>query len=133
MFLLLASFGSIRNDDLKKKIDDSINNRLRKFLRRDRMGVRKYLIWFFLQAKTYTTVEVHDFLVKQGFNVNYRAVSAMVGQMHSRLGILRICFTGKGNAYTIREDYLDILKMIYIPFLDLNGLNIDFAGKGGIL
>lgn len=97
------------------------------------MGIRKYLIWLFLQAKTYTTVEVYDFLIKQGFNVNYRAVSSMVGQMHSRLGILRICFTDKGNAYTIREDYLDILKMIYLPFLNLNVLNIDFAGKEGIL
>jgi hypothetical protein len=126
MVHLLSNFSSIRNDDLIKKIDDSINYRLRKFLRRDSMGIRKYLIWLFLQAKTYTTVEIYDFLVKQGFNVNYRAVSAMVGQMHSRLGILRICFTDKGNAYAIREDYQDIVKMIFTPFLNLNGLNINF-------
>lgn len=126
MVHLLSNFSLIRNDDLMKKIDDSINNRLRKFLRRDSIGIRKSLIWLFLQAKTYTTVEIYDSLVKQGFNVNYRAVSAMVGQMHSRLGILRICFTDKGNAYTIREDYLDSVKMIFTPFLNLNGMNINF-------
>ncbi len=67
-----------------KKIDESAKNRLSKFLMNDKKVIRKSLLNLFLQAKSCTTVEIYDFLIRQGFNVNYRAVSAMVGQMHSR-------------------------------------------------
>lgn len=99
-----------------KKIDESAKNRLLKFLMNDKKGIRKSLLNLFLQAKSCTTVEIYDFLVKQGFNVNYRAVSSMVGQMHSRLGILRFYLTNEHNVYTLKEDYLDIVKMVSIPF-----------------
>ncbi len=99
-----------------KKIDDGVKNRLIKFILKDKTGVRKSLLWLFLQVKSCTTVEIYDFLIKQGFNVNYRAVSTMIGQMHSRLGILRFNLTNKHNVYTIKEDYLDIVKMILTSF-----------------
>jgi len=99
-----------------KKIDESAKNRLSKFLMHDKKGIRKSLLNLFLQAKSCTTVEIYDFLIKQGFNVNYRAVSSMVGQMHSRLGILRFKWTNEHNVYEIKEDYLDIVKMVLTPF-----------------
>jgi hypothetical protein len=99
-----------------KKIDDGVENRLIKFILKDKKGIRKSLLWLFLQMKSCNTVEIYDFLIKQGFNVNYRAVSSLVGQMHSRLGILRFNLTNEHNVYTIKEDYLDILKMVLIPF-----------------
>jgi len=99
-----------------KKINDGVKNRLIKFLLKDKMGIRKSIIWLFLQAKRCTTVEIYDYLIKQGFNVNYREVSSLVGQMHSRLGILRFNHTNKHNVYTLKEDYLDIVNMILIPF-----------------
>ncbi len=89
-----------------------VQTRLIKFLMRDKLGIRKCLLKFFLQAKRYTTGEVYDFLTKQGFNVNYRAVSAMVGQMHSRLGILRINLTKECNFYSLKESHLDIVNMV---------------------
>lgn len=98
-----------------KKIDESAKNRLLKFLMKDKKGIRKSLLNLFLQAKSCTTVEIYDFLVKQGFNVNYRAVSSIVGQMHSRLGILRFYLTNEHNVYTLKEDYLDIVKMVLTP------------------
>ena len=73
---------------LMKKIDEKVKNRLYKYLSKDKVGIRKYLLNFFLQMKSCTTVEIYDLLITQGFNINYRAVSAMVGHMHSRLGIL---------------------------------------------
>ena len=40
----------------------------------------------------------------------------MVGQMHSRLGILRFYLNYEHNVYTIKEDYLGIVKMVLTPF-----------------
>jgi hypothetical protein len=99
-----------------KNIDDGVKNRLIKFILKDKIGIRISLLLLFLQMKSCTTVEIYDFLLKQGFNVNYRAVSAMVGQMHSRLGILRFNLTNEHNVYTIKEDYLNIVKMVLPPF-----------------
>ncbi len=90
--------------DSMKKIDDVVKNRLIKFLVKDKIGIRKSLLNLFLQAKSWTTVEIYDFLIKQGFRVTYRAVSAMVGQMHSRLGILRVYLNYEHNVYAIKED-----------------------------
>jgi len=99
-----------------KKIEECTKIRLIKFLLKDKICIRKSLVWLFLQTKSCTTVEIYDFLIKQGFDVNYRAVSAMVGQMHSRLGILRVNLTNEHNVYSLKEDYLDIVKMILTPF-----------------
>ena len=99
-----------------KKIDDCVKNRLIKFLHKDKKGIRKSLLRVFSEEKNCNTVEIYDYLIKQGFKVNYRAVSSMVGQMHSRLGILRFNWTNEHNVYTIKEDYLDIVKMVLTPF-----------------
>ena len=102
-----------RKGDSMKKIDDGVKNRLIKFLLKDKIGIRKSLLSLFSEAKSCTTVDIYDYLIKQ---VNYRAVSSMVGQMHSRLGILRLNWTNEHNVYTIKEDYLDIVKMILTSF-----------------
>ncbi len=107
-----------------KKIDESAKNRLLKFLMNDKKGIRKSLLNLFLQVKSCTTVEIYDFLVKQGFNVNYRAVSSIVGQMHSRLGILRFYLTNEHNVYTLKEDYLDIVKMVLTPFSTWDSISL---------
>ena len=107
-----------------KKIDDGVKNRLIKFILKDKTGIRKALLWLFLQMKSCTTVEIYDFLIEKGFNVNYRAVSSMIGQMHSRLGILRFNLTNEHNVYTIKEDYLDIVKMILTPFSGRDSISI---------
>src|SRR4030067_2278902 len=105
-----------RKGDSMKKIDDGAKNRLIKFLHKDKMGIRKSLLRLFSEAKSCNTVEIYDYLIKQGFNVNYRAVSAMVGQMHSRLGILRFKWTNEHNVYKIKEDYLEMVMMILTSF-----------------
>jgi len=105
-----------RKGDSMKKIDDGVKNRLIKFLLKDKIGIRKSLLSLFSEAKSFNTVEIYDYLIKQGFNVNYRAVSSMVGQMHSRLGILRVSLTYEHNVYTIKEDYLSIVKRMLTPF-----------------
>jgi len=107
-----------------KKIEEGAKTRLIKFLLKDKMGIRISLVWLFLQTKSCTTVEIYDFLIKQGFNVNYRAVSSMVGQMHSRLGVLRVYLKKEHNVYTIKEDYLDIVMMVLTPFSSMESISI---------
>ena len=97
-------------------IDQKVKNRLIKFLLKDKLDIRKSLLWIFVQMKSCSTVEIYDYLIKQGFDINYRAVSSMVGQMHSRLGILKVYLNNEHNVYTIKEDYLDIIKMVLTPF-----------------
>lgn len=91
---------------------EEIRNRLIKFLLKDRFGVRKTLLELFIRTKSYTSFEIYDYLIKQGFKVNYRGVSAMVGQMHSRLGILRIYLTQEHNIYSLKEDHWDIVSLV---------------------
>jgi arginine repressor len=107
-----------------KKINDGVKNRLVKFLLKDKIGIRKALLSLFSEANSCTTVEIYDYLTKQGFNVNYRAVSSMVGQMHSRLGILRVYLNCEHNVYTIKEDYLVIVKMVLNPFSGLDSISL---------
>ena len=103
-----------------KKIDDGVLNRLIKFLLKDKTGIRTSLLMLFSEVKSCNTVEIYDYLKKQGFNVNYRAVSSMVGQMHSRLGILRFNLTNEHNVYSIKDDYLGIVKLVLTPFSSLD-------------
>ncbi len=106
------------------EMDNGVKNRLIKFLLKDKIGIRKSLLRLFSEAKGFTTVEIYDYLIKQGFNVNYRAVSSMVGQMHSRLGILRVYLTYEHNVYTLKEDYLNIVKMVLAPFSGMNSISL---------
>jgi len=112
-----------RKGDSMKKIDDGVNNRLIKFLLKDKLGVRKSLLRLFSEKRTCNTVEIYDYLIKQGFKVNYRAVSAMVGQMHSRLGILRFNLTYEHNVYTLKEDYLNMVNIVLTPFSRLDSIS----------
>lgn len=117
---LSTKFGYVRKGDSMKKIDESAKNRLTKFLKKDKIGIRKSLLRLFSETKSCTTVEIYDSLIKQGFNVNYRAVSSMVGQMHSRLGILQFYLKNEHNVYTLKTDYLDIVKTVLNPFSSFN-------------
>ncbi len=79
---------------------------------RDEAGIRKTVLKLFLNCKPYTTQDVFDFLVKEGFDVNYRGVSAMVGLMNTRLGILRIDVKGDHNVYSLKNGYKNAVKAI---------------------
>jgi hypothetical protein len=105
-------------------IDQKVKDRLIKFLLKDKMGIRKSLLRLFSEVKSCTTVDIYDYLIKQEFNINYRAITSMVGQMHSRLGILRFKWTNEHNVYTIKEDYLGIVKMVLTPFSRCDSISL---------
>ena len=79
---------------------------------RDETGIRKSVLKLFLTGRPYTTQEVFDSLKKEGFDVNYRGVSAMVGLMNTRLGILRIDVKGDHNVYSLKVEYRNTLKLV---------------------
>ena len=112
-----------RKGDSMKKIDDGVKNRLIKFLLKDKIGIRKSLLKLFSEEKSCNTVEIYNYLINQGYNVNYRAVSSMVGQMHSRLGILGFYLTYEHNVYTLKENYLNIVIMVLSPFSKLDPIS----------
>lgn len=91
---------------------EKIKTRLTKYLMRDETGIRKSVLKLFLHDKPYTTQEVFGFLTKEGFDVNYRGVSAMVGLMNTRLGILRIDVKGDHNVYSLKNEYKTTLKAV---------------------
>ncbi len=93
-------------------MEEDVKTRLQKFLIRDKLGIRKCLLDLFLHTRNYTTSEIYDYLKNQGFEVNYRGVSAMVGQMHTRLGILRIYLRREGRCYSLKDDHRNIVRMI---------------------
>ncbi len=94
------------------EIKNQVKERLIKYLRRDETNLRKTVLKLFLIGETYTTNDIYNNLVEQGFDVNYRGVSAMVGLMNTRLGILRIDVTREHNHYSLKEDFSEIVKSV---------------------
>ncbi len=92
--------------------NEKIKARVTKYLTRDETGIRRSVLKLFLNSKPYTTQEIFDSLVREGFDVNYRGVSAMVGLMNTRLGILRIDVKGDHNVYSLKYEYKNAVKMV---------------------
>ncbi len=89
-----------------------MKTRVTKYLMRDKTGIRRSVLKLFLKGKPYTTQDVFDGLKLEGFDVNYRGVSAMVGLMNTRLGILRIDVKGDHNVYSLKLEYNNPVKLI---------------------
>jgi hypothetical protein len=54
--------------------------------------------------------------MQQGFDLNYRGVSAMVGLMNTRLGILRVDVTREHNHYSLKDDFKEIVQIVLDNF-----------------
>lgn len=93
-------------------IEERVKARLIKYLGRDDTGMRKVVLKLFLEGGMFTTGDVYEYLHKTNFDVSYRGVSAMVGLMNTRLGILSINVTGDHNIYSLKEDYKGIVQSV---------------------
>ena len=89
-----------------------MKTRVTKYLTRDETGIRRSVLKLFLMGKPYTTQDVFEALTKEGFDLNYRGVSAMVGLMNTRLGILRIDVKGDHNLYSMKTEYKNAVKQV---------------------
>lgn len=92
-----------------------IEDRLRKYLERDKKGVRKELLKLFLKGDKFTTKDIFKELSQKGIQLNIRGVSAMVGLMSARLGILKMEL-GEKNKYFIKPEYFELVKSVLKEF-----------------
>ncbi|MDY6959145.1 MAG: DUF2551 domain-containing protein [Halobacteriota archaeon] len=91
---------------------DQIGERVKNYLNRDHTGVRKAILMLFLSdEKTFTTEDVFTSL-EGNFDISYRGISAMVGLMNTRLGILSVDVTGEHNVYCLKDSHKDLLESI---------------------
>lgn len=95
-----------------ERTEDRIQERLRNYLKRDGIGIRKAVLRLFLSDTSYTTEDIFTFLEREGFDVSYRGVSAMVGLMNTRLGILSIDVSGDHNVYSLKNDHKVIVQSV---------------------
>ncbi len=93
-------------------IENKIKERLLKYLSRDENNIRKTVLNMFLSGSKFTTSDVYNYLLNKNFQVSYRGVSAMVGLMNTRLGILSINVTGDHNVYSLKENYKETVKIL---------------------
>ena len=96
--------------------NNEVKERLIKYLRKDETKLRKSVLKMFLVGETYTTNNIYNNLVQQGFDLNYRGVSAMVGLMNTRLGILRVDVTREHNHYSLKDDFKEIVQTVLDNF-----------------
>ncbi len=88
-----------------------IEARLRKYLDRDKNGIRRALIETLLSGRKYTTDEIFRILNGREFELNIRGVSAMVGLIGARIGILKVEM-GDKNRYYLKEEYRNLVKKV---------------------
>jgi len=81
-------------------------------LKRDGIGIRKAVLKLFLADTSYTTEDIFTYLDGEGFDVSYRGVSAMVGLMNTRLGILSIDVSGDHNVYSLKNGHKTIVRTV---------------------
>jgi hypothetical protein len=92
------------------EIKSVIEGRLKKYLSRDRTGIRRAMLQLFLRIKSLTIAEIYDELKKR-FSISYHSVAAMVGIIASRIGILHVTRNPEGTCsiYQIKDKYVDLV------------------------
>ncbi len=71
------------------EIKTLIEARLKKYISRDRTGIRRAMLQLFLKIRTLTIAQIFEELNKT-FVISYHSVAAMVGIIASRIGILQL-------------------------------------------
>lgn len=94
---------------------NEVETRVRKYLERDKNGIRKELLKVLLEGEKFTTAEIHRKLSEKGYPISSRGVSAMVGLISARLGILKTEL-GEKNRYYLKSEYEDIVRKIVEEF-----------------
>ncbi len=93
--------------DVKLKI----KKRLERYLELDSNGIRRYLMELLIQLKKFTVHTLYQ-VISQRFKVSYSTVAAMVGYIHSKLGLLHAHKDSykTPTIYSLKDEYVDIIK-----------------------
>jgi Protein of unknown function (DUF2551) len=95
------------------EIKEVIESRLKKYLSRDRTGVRHALLQLFLRLKSLTIAEIFEVIARK-FCISYHSIAAMVGIIASRIGILHVTKNREGpcSVYSLKEEYAGMVARI---------------------
>jgi len=89
-----------------------IEERLRKWLMRDRKGIRRECLRILLEGEK-TVKEIYEELKRRGYKVSLKGVAALIGKMHPTLGIVKITFSKSlPSKYTVKPEYVETVKKI---------------------
>lgn len=88
-----------------------IETRVKRYLKNDKNGVRRELLIILLDGKKHTSEEVCQILRSRGFTVNRKSVSAMLGVVSSKLGIVKIEL-GERKKYSIKSEYVELVERV---------------------
>jgi hypothetical protein len=95
--------------DLKKEIEI----RLKKYLSRDKTGVRRAILDIFMKVRSLTVAEIYTHLQSK-FTLTYHSVASMVGIIASRIGILHVRRSPDTatSFYELKQQYVDIVVRV---------------------
>ncbi|RLI84908.1 MAG: hypothetical protein DRP01_07385 [Archaeoglobales archaeon] len=94
---------------------EEIRRRLVNYLKRDKKGIRREVLGILVDGRKHTTNEIYEIVKSKGYDVNLRGISAMLGLMNTRLGIVRTEMSEK-NRYYIKSEYVELVKSILREF-----------------
>ena len=89
-----------------------ITKRLEEYLKTDFKGIRRVVLRAFIHLKKMTADTLHRILVERNFAITLKQVTAMLGVIHSKLGILHAhknTYDSKYE-YSIKEKYSDLVQ-----------------------
>jgi len=98
------------------EIKKVIETRLKKYISRDKTGIRREMLKLILKLRSITIPRMHEYL-NQKFSISYHSVAAMVGIVASRLGILHVNRSKEGttSVYELKEQYFELVTRILGP------------------
>lgn len=88
-----------------------VAERVKAYLEKDKTGIRRELLLLLLNGGKYTTSEICEILRSKGYEVNQKGVSAMIGIIGSRIGIIK-SEPGDKKRYYLKKDYVQLVREV---------------------
>ena len=92
-------------------VPSQIESRLRRYLARDRTGIRHALLELFTRIGPFSISQVFA-LIRTRFTISYHSLAAMVGIIASRIGILHVNRKDSGYIYKLKRQYSGMVLMV---------------------
>lgn len=88
-----------------------IEDRLARYLKKDRSGIRREMLRLFMEAHELTIDEIHERLSSY-FPISIHSVAATVGIISTRLGLLHVRRNPEGTCciYQLKGQYADLVR-----------------------
>ena len=92
--------------------EQKVLQRLISYVSNDPRGVRRMVLKSFVHNGELTTGQVIAELRMQDIEVSPQSIYSMVGMLASRMGVLKVSTDRKSRSYTVKEEYLELLRSV---------------------